>query len=252
MPAMAVTKPVKAGRQKTARKLQGARSTRAPSPAGKPANASAARQPHPNRAPVHTRPTQAERREKAEHAILEAALQIIADRGIDELTLAEAGELAGYSRALPAHYFESKDAALVALCHFVVRKYLERVQRKVSGREGLEGFLDRIEHYFDDGKKDPRILRAFHAFLGASPGKPELARTISSLAENSKTTFCEFLRAGIARGEVRPDIVPEAEAVWILAALRGVMGQWLNDEEKTPLPKVRDAFVASVRRALQA
>ena len=252
MPATAVTKPAKAGRQKTARKLQGARSTRAPSPAGKSAKASSARQTHSNRALVRTRPTQAERREKAEQAILDAAFQIIAERGIEELTLAEAGERAGYSRALPAHYFESKDAALIALCHFVVRKYLQRVQRRVPGREGLEGFLDRIGHYFDDGKKDPRILRAFHALVGASQGKPELAKTISRLAEQSKTTFCEFLRAGIARGEVRPDIEPEAEAVWILAALRGVMGQWLNDEEKTPLPKVRDAFVRSVRRALQA
>ncbi len=250
MPATAVTKPAKAGRQKTARKLQGARSTRAPSPAGKPHKASTV-QPHPDRAPLRTRPTQAERREKAEQAILAAALQIIADRGIEELTLAEAGEKAGYSRALPAHYFESKDAALVALCHFVVAQYLRRVQRRVQGREGLEGFLDRIEHYFDDGRKDPRLLRAFHAILGVSPGKPEVAKAISSLAEQSKATFCDYLRAGIARGEVRPDIVPEAEAVWILAALRGVMGQWLNDEEKTPLPKVRDAFVASVRRALQ-
>ncbi|MDP3491701.1 MAG: TetR/AcrR family transcriptional regulator [Hyphomonadaceae bacterium] len=199
-----------------------------------------------------TRPTQAQRREKAEQAILMAALQIIADRGIDELTLAEAGQLAGYSRALPAHYFASKDAALIALCDFVVEKYLQRVQRRIPGREGLEGFLERLEHYFDDGRKDPRILRAFHAILGASPGKPALAKSISGLAEASKATFCDFLRAGIARGEIRPDIVPEAEAVWILAALRGVMGQWLNDEEKTPLPKVRDAFVVSVRRALQA
>ena len=98
MPATAVTKPAKAGRQKTARKLQGARSTRAPSPAGKPPKAPT-RQPPSTRAPVRTRPTQAERREKAEHAILAAALEIIADRGIDELTLAEAGEKAGYSRA---------------------------------------------------------------------------------------------------------------------------------------------------------
>lgn len=251
MPATAVTKPAKAGRQKMARKLQGARSTRAPSPAGAPPELPA-RQTRSTRPPPPARQTQAERREKAERAILEAALQIIADRGLDALTLAEAGELAGYSRALPAHYFESRDAALVALCNFVVEKYLRRVQRHVPGREGLDGFLDRLVHYFDDGRKDPRVLRAFHAILGASPGKPELAKSVSRLAEESKATFAVYMRAGIARGEIRPDLVPEVEAVWILAALRGVMGQWLNDEQKTPVSKVRDAFVASVRRALQA
>jgi len=199
-----------------------------------------------------TRPTQAERREKAELAILAAALGIIADRGIDELTLAEAGVAAGYSRALPAHYFESKDAALVALSNFVVDRYLNCVQRQEPGREGLEGFLERLEHYFDDGAKNSRVLRAFHAIMGAAPGKPELAKSLSRLAEESKATFAGFMRQGIERGEIRTDIVPEIEAVWILASLRGIMGQWLYDEAKTPLPQVRDAFVSSVRRALQA
>lgn len=239
MPATASAKTAKAARQKTDRKLLGARATRAPT-SSDTSHANTSRQ------------TQAERREKAEEAILTAALGIIADRGIDELTLAEAGVAAGYSRALPAHYFDSKDAALVALGNFVVERYLKRVQRQVPGRQGLEGFLERLEHYFDDGPKDPRILRAFHAILGAAPGKPDLAKAISRLAEESKATFAVFLRQGIERGEIRADIVPEVEAVWILASLRGVMGQWLYDETKTPLPEVRDAFVTSVRRALQA
>jgi AcrR family transcriptional regulator len=238
MPASASTKAAKSARQKVASKHKGARSIRR-APTSSKASHTAARQ------------TQAERREKAELAILAAALGIIADRGIDELTLAEAGVAAGYSRALPAHYFESKDAALVALCNFVVERYLSRVQRQVPGRKGLEGFLDRLGHYFEDGQKDPRVLRAFHAILGAAPGKPELAKSISKLAEESKATFAVYLRKGIADGEIRADIVPEVEAVWILASLRGIMGQWLYDESKTPLAEVRDAFVTSVRKALQ-
>ena len=58
------------------------------------------------------RQTQAARRETAERAILEAAKTIVAERGLDELTLNEAGEAAGYSRALPAHYFGTKSAML--------------------------------------------------------------------------------------------------------------------------------------------
>ncbi len=52
-------------------------------------------------------------------------------------------------------------------------------------------------------------------------------------------------------GSTYAAIVPEVEAVWILASLRGIMGQWLYDESKTPLAEVRDAFVTSVRKALQ-
>ncbi|MFZ4685441.1 MAG: TetR family transcriptional regulator, partial [Hyphomonadaceae bacterium] len=60
------------------------------------------------------RQTQAARRETAERAILEAAKRIVAERGLDELTLNEAGEAAGYSRALPAHYFGTRSAMLGA------------------------------------------------------------------------------------------------------------------------------------------
>lgn len=241
MPAAAMTKPAKAGRQKTGN-VKGTRSTRVPAPAQ--------RDTHPR--PTHPRSTQAERREKAERAILAAAMEIIAERGIDELTLAEAGELAGYSRALPAHYFESKDVALAALGEFVVEEYLRRVQRLVPGDEGLEGLLDRIGHYFDDGRKEPRVLRAFHAVLGSAPGKPALAKSMTRLTEESKKTFVGFIRTGIDRGEIRKDAVPEVEAVWILAGLRGVMAQWVVAPDKTPLSKVRDAFLRAIRKALEA
>ena len=42
--------------------------------------------------------THAERRREAETRILKAAFDIIAKRGLDHLTLADAGQQAGYSR----------------------------------------------------------------------------------------------------------------------------------------------------------
>lgn len=250
MPAMAVTKSAKAGRQKTARKLQGARSTRAPSPAEKRSKPSARQVLVRKTSGV--RQTQAERRQKAEQAILMAVLQIIAERGLDELTLAEAGERAGYSRALPAHYFESKEVALVALCSFVVKRYFQGMQRHAAGREGLEGLLDRIRYSFDDAPKDPQTLRAFHTILGAAHGKPELAKSFAKLISESRAAFAGFISAGIARGEIRSGATPEVEAIWILAGLMGVMNHWLNDAQGTPLNKVGEAFIGSVRRALEA
>ena len=47
------------------------------------------------------RRTQAQRREEAARLILDAATRIVAEKGLDELTLAEAGAAAGYSRGLP-------------------------------------------------------------------------------------------------------------------------------------------------------
>lgn len=98
------------------------------------------------------RATQAARRETAERAILEAAKMIVAERGLDELTLNEAGEAAGYTRAQPAHYFRTKSAMLAALADHIMAGY---------------ALCERVGFYIDDGCRDPKSLRAFQAILGA-------------------------------------------------------------------------------------
>jgi len=51
--------------------------------------------------------THAERSREAETRIRQAAFEVVVRRSVDQLTLAEADGEAGYSRALPAHYFEN-------------------------------------------------------------------------------------------------------------------------------------------------
>lgn len=233
--ATAAKSAVKTGRRtENDRSDQGARSTRAPSPSSS------------------QRHTQAERREKAEKAILAAAYRIVAERGFEALTLAEAGAKAGYSRALPGHYFASREALLGAVAEHIVETYLAKLQFVIQPRSGLEELLDRCGHYFIDGPKGVSPLRAFHAIIGAAPSHPEVAKPVAKLTEWTKALFAELVRIGIERGEIRKDAVPEAEAVWIVAVLRGVMAQWLVDPDNTPLSKVRDSFLKVVRRGLEA
>ena len=58
------------------------------------------------------RRTQAERRNGSEDALLAAAAELIAERGIDRSTLAGIGERAGTSRGLPTHYFIGRDGKI--------------------------------------------------------------------------------------------------------------------------------------------
>src|SRR6516225_6134297 len=68
--------------------------------------------------------THAERRHEAETRIVQAAFEVVVRRSVDQFTLAEAGEEAGYSRALPAHYFENREALLAAVVERAVKNYL--------------------------------------------------------------------------------------------------------------------------------
>src|SRR5262245_25666186 len=66
-------------------------------------------------APEGTRRTQAERRSQSEGALLDAAAELIAERGVEGTSLASIGERAGVSRGLPTHHFGSKDALVARL-----------------------------------------------------------------------------------------------------------------------------------------
>ena len=196
------------------------------------------------------RPTQAERREAAEHAILEAAKTILAERGLDELTLNEAGELAGYSRALPAHYFKTRSALLSALADHITEGYASRLRKIVGPDEGLEGLIKVVEFCLNDCERDPKSVRAFQVILGAGLTRPEIAPLVARLNRQSIDDLAALIRISRDRGEVRADARARAEASHILASLRGVMFQWLMDPTHVPLSHVRDSLVASIRKSL--
>lgn len=198
------------------------------------------------------RQTQAERRETAERAILEAATTIVAEKGLEELTLNECGELAGYSRALPAHYFKTKSALLEALADHIMAGYTERLRTAPMASEGLERLCDVIIFCMNDAVKNPTAVRAYQTIIAGGLNRPELHPTVERINLQSIDDLALLIREGRNKGEVRADARPRAEASIILATLRGVLFQWLISPDHDFLSRMRDTLVTSVRERLKA
>lgn len=199
-----------------------------------------------------TRRTHAERREEAAQRMVEAAVKIVADRGLDYLTLAECGEAAGYSRGLAAHYFGSKDELVTAIATHIVSNYAQRLRGISAGRRGLSGFLFSVGHYIDNGRNRVLELRAFNAVLGSSLTNPAIAGAIAELNRQSVESFAQGLVICIREGEVRPGIDAHAQAALVLSALRGLMSQWLIDQDGVDLDAAKKALLANLRLSLSA
>ncbi len=194
--------------------------------------------------------SQAQRRDEAERRILEAAADIVAEDGLDGLTLANAGQRAGYSRGLPGHYFRSKDDLVSALVRHIIDLFIAG-RRALGQQAGFEGLLATIEAYLELPLQRPKPVRAFHAVLAAALHAPEIAKAVADANRVSAHEIADAIRAGISSGEVRPDVDPDLEGVLILAGLRGLVAQWLADPEGVDLPRLRRGFVASLKRRLQ-
>ena len=197
--------------------------------------------------------THAERRREAETRIVQAAFEIVARRGVDQLTLAEAGEEAGYSRALPAHYFENREALLAAVAEHAVKNYRRRLsERNVPTDDGVDALLATIAFYLDDSRGWPKKLRAFHEVINAGLRWPAIGEVVARLDRESIDRVSSQIRTAQRHGDIRADVDPVAEAVAVCGAMRGIMSQWLIAPGSIDLDVVRDSYLAGLRRSWKA
>ncbi|MBN9086802.1 MAG: TetR family transcriptional regulator [Reyranella sp.] len=196
------------------------------------------------------RRTQAERREEAESAILDATTRLIAGKGLDEFTLADAGEAAGYSRGLPAHYFGSKADLLTAVGEHIRRWFFTGLEAHLQTRRGLANLLAAIDFYFEVCGRDRAMVLALHTLLAGALNKPTLAGAVAKLNRESKRSVEVALRAGIANGEIRRAIDVDAWSIQILATVRGIIAMWLVDPDSIDLAAQRRTLVAALKRDL--
>lgn len=196
------------------------------------------------------RRSHAARRSEAEAAILKAAVRIVAERGLERLTLADVGEAAGYSRGLPAHYFGSKEGLVGALARHIVHEFGRHLVRAEKHEPGLERLLGMAVFYFDSAARGPMSTRALFAVLGEAFTNEMVRKAIAELNARSVSAIAEDIRAGIAAGEIRKGLNVKAEAALILGGLRGAAAQWLNDPDGVDLKALRNAFVAGLKRSL--
>jgi AcrR family transcriptional regulator len=196
------------------------------------------------------RRSQAQRRDEAEQRLLEAAVQLVGERGLEGVTLAEVGEAAGYSRGLPAHYFGGRDGLIVALASHVIDNFVRELERTEHHSPGLERLLGVAGFYFDSARKTPAATRALFVLLGEGLSNGLVSERLAQLNARSLKSFAVNLRAAIAAGDVRADVDADAQAILVLAGLRGAVSLWLLAPAVIDLSAVRDEFVASLRRSL--
>src|SRR5688500_4138595 len=105
------------------------------------------------------RRTQAQRRGAARAAIIETAIRLLADGGYANMTLADLGERAGYSRSLAAHYFGSKAKLLAAVVeHVLDHNPLARLDESLRGYARIEAEIAAV---FDGLDEYPDLIRAY-------------------------------------------------------------------------------------------
>lgn len=203
---------------------------------------------------VGARPTQAERRSRSEEALLDAAAELIAERGIERASLASIGERANVSRGLATHHFGSKDVLVARLAEraqeHIAQFMIDRLQSKAE-LNGIGWVCDTVDAYlelFQD--PDPQVRALIIVWASTFPS----TTSIDGMVEAERRSYeglAEVIASGQRDGSIRPDANPTASAIVLLGMMRGTAALLLTDSEFTDMHRVRSTCEQWIRASLR-
>lgn len=161
--------------------------------------------------------------------IIEAATAVIAEQGLQNLSLSEIEKRAGMSRGQLTYYFPAKEDILLAVFDRLLELMRARAQTDVGGEDGACGQgqphgWDRVEQLLRFLILHPPAVREFHSlqytFLAQISHRPDFRRRLADLYEEWRT----HMTADLAR-EMPGHSSPRTLATLIQAILHGLAMQ---------------------------
>jgi AcrR family transcriptional regulator len=182
------------------------------------------------------RRTQAERRNRSEEALLDAAAALIAERGIDRASLTTIGDRAGTSRGLPSHHFGTKDAMIARLAQRAQERLSEEMYTSLQARAidldratGLEIIRRSVGVYLDlfiDPAVDDRALLAL---WGAMIPTEASVDGMVDADRRAVEGWAVVIERGRDDGSIATDVDPMAAGAALFGLTRGVAALLLID-----------------------
>ncbi|BBX26549.1 TetR/AcrR family transcriptional regulator [Mycolicibacterium alvei] len=169
--------------------------------------------------------TQPERVEQSSLRLLQAAAELIVEKGWEATTAAEIGRRAGYSRAMVHARYGSKDAVLDAFQDRYVARLNPDPEPAATGMQQVLAHFERVQeiHAEDPAVTRAMFVSAFEAVKTTSPLRDSVRAQLAGAAVKVEAG----LRTGIADGSLRPDIDVDMALRDITGSIFGIAFQWV-------------------------
>lgn len=154
------------------------------------------------------------RSEQAEHAIIDAALELFAERGVEGVCVEAVAARAGVGKATIYRRWSSKEDLLIAALGS-----LKSPLPEPHGESVHDDLVLLLEAMIKDSS-DPRYMRQFAMLHGEASQYPRLlARYAETVVEPRRDVIRSVLRRGMADGELRADLDIEIAMLTLTGAV---------------------------------
>jgi AcrR family transcriptional regulator len=197
------------------------------------------------------RMTQAERTALSDQRMFDAAISLINERGTQKTTLKEIGEIAGYSRGLANYRFGSKDGFMLELFARFDGRWKKHLGSYIKDQTGIDAVLAAADALRDFLKLESAYMRAMYLLWYESLGhESEIRSKLADHHEVYRKDATQWIKEGIASGQVKKTINAEQFAVQYCAFIFGLVYQWLVNAESIDLDELFNDYEENIRELL--
>jgi AcrR family transcriptional regulator len=156
--------------------------------------------------------------------IVEAAVAVITEQGLQNLSLSEIEKKAGMSRGQLTYYFPAKEDILLAVFDRLLQLSYQRIGTPEGAGEA-SGW-DWARHLFEKLVGEPPLNPQFgilqYTFLSQIGHREDFRRRLATLYEEWRSQMAAGLEVDLAASGENPPIAPRALATVIQALLHGL------------------------------
>lgn len=178
--------------------------------------------------------------------IARAAIAVIGDLGIDNTRLVDFARAANATTGTITHYFEDKDAVLLAALDHVAQNILFML-RYPEKPDDIVALAELILPIDEDSMRDWRV---WMSFFGRAVGDPALARINKAYYDEFRDGLAAIIRRQQAEGRLASHIAPDITADAIISVIDGFCIRATLEREEWPAERQKAQLEAMLRPLL--
>jgi len=189
--------------------------------------------------------------ETRKEQIIRAAMDIIASRGLDHLTMQNIGRAVGISDAAIYKHFSGKQEMLLAMIDSIRKNLMAELRSHLNPQapapDQIRALLDYHLEYIEKNNGAPHLVFSEALYLGNPRVKDSIRRTM----EEYTAFLRKILRAGQEAGEIRADLDIDAFPVVLLGVIQAKVMLWVLADNQAALSANADALWNLIEQRLQ-
>ena len=187
---------------------------------------------------------------KRQYEILMKSIELIAEKGIQNLTIKNLSKKIGISEPAIYRHFENKLEILRAILELFKKENIETFDKKDEETDSIKKLEEIFTEHIKKFNENPYIASVIFS-EGFFINNFALQKLVGEIMRYSINRTKEIIKYGQKKGEIREDIEPENLAMIFLGSLRLLVKEWVQNEFKEDLIKKGESFGSSIIKILQ-